>query len=136
MKRLFGNQGSIVVYNQSFERSVIQELGEDFSEYKDWLNGLCGRLVDLYEPFRNFQYYNPGQHGSASIKEVLPAVTGKSYKGMEIAHGGDASLAFLAIASGTLSTEEKKTIRDNFEKYCGLDTEGMIWIIDELRKIA
>ena len=136
MKRLFGNQGSIVVYNQSFERSVMQESGENFPKSKDWLDGLCGRLIDLYEPFRNFQYYNPGQHGSASIKEVLPAVTGKSYKGMEIAHGGDASLAFLALASGTLSSEEQKTLRKNLEKYCGLDTEGMIWIIDELRKIA
>jgi len=26
-------------------------------------------------------------------------------------------------------------IRKNLLKYCGLDTEGMIWIIDELKKI-
>jgi uncharacterized membrane protein YebE (DUF533 family) len=55
---------------------------------------------------------------------------------MEIAQGSDASLAFLAMTSGTLNTEEKKTIRDNLEKYCGLDTEAMIWIIDELTKLA
>jgi len=136
MKRLFGDKGSIVVYNQSFERSVMQELRENFPEYKDWLDGLCSRLVDLYEPFRNFQYYNLDQHGSASIKEVLPAVTGKSYKGMEIAHGDDASLAFFALTSGTLNTEERKTIQSNLEKYCGLDTEGMIWIVNQLKNIG
>jgi hypothetical protein len=27
-------------------------------------------------------------------------------------------------------------IRNNLLKYCGLDTEGMIWIIEELNKIV
>jgi len=27
-------------------------------------------------------------------------------------------------------------IRNNLLKYCGLDTEGMIWIIEELNRIV
>jgi hypothetical protein len=94
----------------------------------------CGENKKLRAPFRNYHYYQTTQKGSASIKEVLPAVTGKDYNGMEIAHGGDASLAFLSLLFDDLSDFEKQQLRTNLEKYCGLDTEGMIWILDTLKK--
>ena len=31
--------------------------------------------------------------------------------------------------------EELNKVRSDLEKYCALDTEGMIWIVDELRDI-
>lgn len=92
------------------------------------------RVVDLYKPFRNFSYYHPKQEGSASIKEVLPAITGKGYDHLEIGNGEDASLAFFNIVMGQYSEEDKVKIRKNLEGYYSLDTEGMIWIVDELRK--
>ena len=94
------------------------------------------RIVDLLIPFRNFSYYNPKQEGSASIKDVLPAITGKSYKGMEIADGGTASVMFYNMAYGNLSKEEKEKIYNNLLKYCGLDTEAMVLIINELEKLV
>jgi len=98
-------------------------------------------MVDLLVPFRNFHYYHPQQHGSCSIKKVLPALTGKSYEGMEIAEGGTASLRYLYSVHGAYdgtkaSPEEVKKIREDLEKYCCLDTEGMIWIVEELKKIV
>jgi hypothetical protein len=132
LKSEFSGSGTVVTYNQSFEKGVLQELAAAFPEYKNWVDDVCGRLVDLYAPFRDFNYYHPSQNGSASIKHVLPAVTGKSYEGMSIANGGDASLAFLSIIYGSMTDGERAKLRFDLEKYCGLDSEGMIWVVDKL----
>ena len=135
LKKVLGDTGSIFVYNQSFEKRVLTELGKAFPEHKQWAESVCDRLVDLYEPFRNFDYYNPLQQGSASIKEVLPAVTGKSYKGMAINNGEDASLAYLTLMFNEMPDESRNQLRADLEQYCGLDTEGMVCIIKKLREL-
>jgi hypothetical protein len=128
--------GSLVTYNQPFEESVLNELAEAFPEYGDWIAGIRARLSDLLTPFRSFHYYHPQQNGSASIKSVLPALTGKSYDGMAIAAGEDASAAYLDITYGERTAEEKRQIRSELEKYCGLDSEGMVWIVEKLRELS
>ena len=94
------------------------------------------RIVDLYVPFRDFSYYHPLQKGSASIKNVLPAVTGKSYTGLSIAKGDDASLTFFKMVTGAFSSQETIQARKDLEEYCSLDTQGMIWIVEELDKLC
>ncbi len=136
LKRVVGDHGNIVVYNQSFEKGVLTEIGEAFPEYATWVKGTYDRVVDLYAPFRSFSYYHPMQMGSASLKKVLPALTGKGYTDLNIANGDDASLAFFNMAMGNCSNEEKSKIMKDLEEYCALDTEGMIWIIDELRRLC
>ncbi len=136
LKKGLGERGSIVVYNQTFEKGVLAELGESFPEYSSWVAQIHDRIVDLYIPFRNFSYYHPLQKGSASIKHVLPALTGKSYDGLSIAKGDDASLMFFKMVSGALTTKETMQDRKDLELYCGLDTEGMIWIVEGLDKLC
>lgn len=131
-----GDAGSIVAYNKSFEENVLKDLASAFPEYSEWINGILPGFVDLLVPFRSFNYYNPLQHGSASIKKVLPAITGSGYEGMAIAKGDDASLAFLDMAYGNLTDEEKLQIRNNLLEYCGLDTEAMARIINELYQLS
>jgi hypothetical protein len=136
LKECLAPTGSIVTYNQSFEEGVLQELAEAFPEYADWIAGLRERLVDLLKPFRSFAYYHPDQHGSASIKKVLPVLTGKSYSEMGIGEGEEASLAFLKVTYGEATEEERQQVRSDLEKYCGLDTEGMLWIVQKLKEIV
>jgi hypothetical protein len=31
---------------------------------------------------------------------------------------------------------ERRKVREQLERYCGQDTEGMIWIVDAMRKLA
>ncbi len=135
LKEVLGEKGSIIVYNQSFEKGILKKLALEFPKHKKWVEGVLGRIVDLLFPFRNFHYYHPKQQGSASLKAVLPAVTGKGYDDLEIAQGGDASLAYLDYIYGDLKEKERKKIKKDLEKYCGLDTEGMIWILDGLREV-
>jgi hypothetical protein len=136
LREAIGNEGSIVVYNQAFEESVLRDLGAAFPEYREWSESLIGRMTDLIIPFRSFAYYHPQQKGSASIKNVLPAITGRGYEGLAIADGETASVAFMNITYGEASDEERQRVRSGFIAYCGLDTEGMTRIVEQLREIA
>ncbi|MFA5015141.1 MAG: DUF2779 domain-containing protein, partial [Actinomycetota bacterium] len=73
LKKHLGDKGSVVVYYELFEKSVLRELAEAFPEYREWADSIINRIIDLYKPFGNFHYYNSSQKGSASVKSVLPA---------------------------------------------------------------
>src|SRR3989344_7097348 len=136
LKKVIGNNGSVVVYNQSFEIGRLKEILEHFPEHKAFVEDVLKRIVDLLVPFREFSYYNPKQQGSASIKDVLPALVGKRYQGMEIGDGGTASVEFFRMAYENCSDEEKKKVRDNLLKYCELDTLAEVMIVEKLKKIV
>ncbi|MBU0471526.1 MAG: DUF2779 domain-containing protein [Nanoarchaeota archaeon] len=135
MKKDLEGTGDIIVFNKSFEISVMKRLAEDFPEHKEWLQHAIERIVDLANPFRALYYYNKSQKGSYSIKKVLPAITGKSYDELEIGNGGDASMMYF-YSHIQQKMENKGQIRENLLKYCCLDTEGMVWIIHQLVKIV
>jgi hypothetical protein len=134
LKNSLGTEGSIIVFYQTFEQGLMRELARDVPDYSDWVASLNDRWLDLFKPFNNFHYYNPKQKGSASIKKVLPAVTGKGYDGLSIADGMTASIRYVESEFSGCSASKRKKIRDSLEKYCGLDTEGMIWIVDKLKE--
>ena len=136
LQRLLGSEGSIISYNAGFEEGVLKELVEAAPEYTDWLEGILRRMVDLLFPFTNFHYYNASQKDTASLKKVLPAVTGKGYGEMGIGEGMDASVAYARITYGRATEEEIAKVRADLVDYCKLDTEGMIWVVDELRKLS
>ncbi len=132
LEKEIGQTGSVIVFNKTFEIGVLKKLAEDFPEYESFIKNTINRIIDLAEPFKNFDYYNPIQKGSYSLKAVLPAITGKDYSDLEISDGTDASMQYFYshIKADLKNIDE---IRNNLLKYCGLDTEGMIWIIDELK---
>jgi hypothetical protein len=136
LQRLLGSEGSIIAYNAGFEEGVLKELVEAFPEYTDWLEGILARMVDLLSPFTNFHYYNASQKDTASLKKVLPAVTGKGYEEMGIGAGMDASIAYQRITYGNATEEEIARVRADLVEYCKLDTEGMISVVDELRRLS
>ncbi|MGB7809982.1 MAG: DUF2779 domain-containing protein, partial [Polyangia bacterium] len=136
LKRLLGQRGSIIAYSASFEKNALRACGEAYPAFAAWWAKAEPRVVDLLQPFRSFHYYHPDQCGSASLKAVLPAVTGKGYAEMEIADGATASQEFLRITFGKVSAAERRKVRAALEKYCGLDTEGMVWIVKALDRLA
>jgi len=133
LKAAIEPDGSIVVFNASFEKTRMKECADVLPAYASWVAAVNGRVVDLLNPFKAFNYYHPDQCGSASMKLVLPALTGKDYAGLEIQEGGAASREFLRVTFGDVSELERKRVRRALELYCGQDTEGMVWILDTLR---
>jgi hypothetical protein len=136
LQRLLGSEGSIIAYNAGFEEGVLKASVGAFPEYTSWLEGILPRMVDLLYPFTNFYYYNASQKDTASLKKVLPAVTGKGYEEMGIGAGMDASIAYGRITCGNATEDEIATVRADLLKYCKLDTEGMIWVVDKLKELS
>ena len=130
-----GGKGAIVAYNAKFEKGILAKLAEAFPRHADWIEDAMPRFVDLLEPFQRFDYYNPKQQGSASIKAVLPALTGHSYTDLEIQEGSQASLEYLRVHFGDVAEAERLKVREQLERYCGQDTEGMIWIVEATERL-
>ena len=89
-------------------------------------------------PFYNRNYYVKEMKGSYSIKYVLPALFPDDpeldYHNLPVVHnGGEASDAFLSLAS--LSKEEQEKIREGLLVYCKLDTFAMVKIWEKLKEV-
>jgi hypothetical protein len=128
--------GAVVAFNASFELARMRECCEVLPAYNTWLDGVKRRVVDLLVPFRGFKYYHPKQEGSASMKAVLPALTGRGHDDLEIQEGGTASLEYLRVHFTVVPEAERQRVRRALEEYCGLDTQGMIWILGALEKLV
>ncbi|MFW6231259.1 MAG: DUF2779 domain-containing protein [Nanoarchaeota archaeon] len=138
LKQLKGDlhgEGDIIVFNKSFEITRLKEMTNDFPEHEPWINDVIARIVDLAVPFKNCYYYHPEMQGSYSLKKVLPALTKGSYDNLAINNGGDASAQFF-YSHIKPELKNKEEIRKDLFRYCALDTEGMIWILDSLEKMV
>ena len=134
LKSLIGPQGNIVAFNMSFELGRLKEAVEAYPEYEEWFKEIEPRFIDLIVPFRRFDYYDPKQMGSYSIKAIYPALVGGSYSSLAISEGGQASREYgrVTFAEG-VSEAEKRKIYDGLLEYCKLDTQAMIDILNVLR---
>ena len=132
LRKAIGDAGNIVVSHKGFELSRLKELADLMPEYRTWVAQIARRTIDLLEPFRAFHYYHPSQQGSASIKSVLPALTGKSYDGMDIAEGDKASREYLRVTFTEVDDNDRRKVRKALEEYCKLDTQAMIDILKAL----
>lgn len=130
-----GKAGSILVYNQAFEQSRLNELARDFPQYAAAIAGLLPRMIDLLVPFRRLMVYHPAMKGSASIKAVLPAlVPDMSYDDLDIGNGGDAMTVFANMLGGAYTPQETAKLREDLLAYCARDTEGMVALMGWINK--
>jgi hypothetical protein len=132
-----GTEGSIITYNASFELQRMRELALQVPQYAGWVAAVLPRFdnADLLAPFRKFSLYDPRQHGSASLKAVLPAFTELNYDGLAIQEGGTASNQFLRLLQGLIPSQEVGALRKNLLAYCELDTCAMVELVDALARI-
>ena len=120
-------QGPVFAYNASFECRVMRELAARFPEYAPALESIIERVADLLPIARN-RYYHPSQHGSWSIKAVLPAAIPElSYSQLDgIQDGGMAVSAFMEAIDPATAMERKAAIQNQLFSYCQLDTFAMV----------
>lgn len=144
------DNGSVLVYNQAFEKTRIKELAKFFPEYSEQLLKINERLFDLmhiiktntkmYEGIgfdtdraKRWNYYSEDLYGSFSIKKVLPIFSELSYKDMVVGNGMEAVYAYAGYKN--LDKEELQITLQALTEYCKQDTWAMVEILDELRKI-
>ncbi len=126
--RLCGSEGPIYAYNAGFEAKVIRDMANSHSdEIGEALRSIEARLVDLL-PIARHHYYHPIQHGSWSLKAVLPAICPDlSYSELEgVQDGTMAQTAYLEAIDPATSAERKETLRRQLHDYCRLDTLALV----------
>ena len=141
--------GTVLVYNDSFEKTRIKELSIIFPKYKDKLLKINNQIFDLmnivktrstmYEKLgydkqeaKMINYYNPSMDGSYSIKKVLPIFSDLTYQGMEVANGVEAMITYAKFPS-----LDKQAFNHKYQKlveYCQQDTYAMYKVLEGLRK--
>ena len=131
--------GSVIIYNSSFEPARNREIGEMYPDLKEDMERFNANMVDLMVPFRSRNYYTKEMEGSYSIKKVLPALypgdDELDYSKLSLIHKGDeASHAFLILKEKT--PEEQDEIRKALLKYCELDTYAMVKIWEKFLEVV
>jgi len=131
-----GDKGSVIVWYEGFEKARNSELGNMLPEYKETMELLNGRVVDLMIPFRQKWYADPRFNGSASIKQVLPVVVPQlSYKELGIQEGGSAQRLWMEAVLDDKRADQKEQIFNDLIEYCKLDTLAMVEIFNVLNKL-
>ncbi len=142
--------GTILSYNESFEKTRIKELAELFPKYALSLKKLNEMMFDLMyivntksslykdlgideERAKLMNYYHKDFNGSFSIKKVLPVFSNLSYEDMEIANGMDALITYANYPN--MSEDEFNYKYNKLVEYCKQDTYAMYEILNEIRKL-
>ncbi len=126
-----GNEGSIIVWNQTFEISRLKELARDFPIYEKQIYDVLERVVDIMIVFRKKMFYHPDFNESYSIKKVLPVLVPElSYSDLSIQDGGSASLIYSELKNQTEEIQIEQ--RKNLLEYCKLDTLAMVKILEKI----
>ncbi|MDX9739057.1 MAG: DUF2779 domain-containing protein [Candidatus Dojkabacteria bacterium] len=119
-------EGSILVWNKSFEMGCNKEMARIYPEYELFIEDINSRIYDLGDIFSKQMYIDPKFKGSWSIKNVLPVlVPTLTYKGMDISNGTEAMVNWEKIVYGKVEMKEREDIYDSLLKYCELDTLAM-----------
>ena len=130
--------GSVIIYNKSFEPTRNKEIARMSPEFKEDLEKINSNMIDFMIPFYEHWYYTKEMEGSYSIKYVLPALyrddPSLDYHNLDLIHnGGEASSSFIDMIDK--SEEEVLKIRKALLKYCELDTYAMVKIYEKLKEI-
>ena len=138
LRQEIGDTGSVIVWNQTFEKGRNEELGAHVPELKDFFEDVNFRLVDLMVPFKKGYYDDPSFLGSASIKKVLPVFAPDlKYEDLEVKEGKSASRLWReAIIDGSMSDEKKQETLTNLKSYCELDTLAMVRILEAIQRLV
>lgn len=130
-----GDKGTVLVWNRIFEQGCNREMARIYPQYKEMLQNINQRIVDLSDIFSKQMYVDYRFKGSWSLKNVLPILApGISYKGMSISNGTSAMLKWKELVYNQTSLKEKNAVHENLLRYCELDTYAMIKVLEELYK--
>lgn len=126
--------GSIVVYNQGFEASRLDDLARWLPEHRSEIAEIKTKLWDLLAVIRRNVYY-PAFGGSFSLKRIAAAILpDMNYDGLAVADGSQAGTVWGQLVDATTCAEEKVHVKSALLQYCGQDTLALARIIEVLIK--
>jgi hypothetical protein len=127
---------SIVVYNQGFEISRLDDLAQWLPEHRSEIAEIKAKLWDLLPVMRR-NVYHPAFGGSFSLKRVASAMLpDMSYDGLDVAEGIQAGVVWGRFVDPATGAEEKPQLKRALLKYCGQDTLALARIIEVLMNLT
>jgi len=130
---------TVLAYNMGFEKGVIKNRAQSFSDLSQHLMNIHDNIQDLMKPFQKKDYYTAAMKGSYSIKAVLPALVPEmetAYEELKTVHnGGDATLAYDSLISNN-NDEPTQALKEGLLEYCKLDTLAMVKVLEKLKKVV
>ena len=126
--------GPILAYNAiGAECLRLEELAEIFPEYREKLNEIIDRFVDLAFPFMEGMIYDVRMAGDYTLKKLVDICSNYSYKDLDIYDGMEAVFSWRNMDSA--DPEKEKEILENLEEYCSLDAYGLFLVYRWLIKL-
>lgn len=134
MVKDLSEDGNVIIYSK-YERTINNKILELYPQFKNEIERINSNMVDFWEIFKKRKYYTKEMKGSASIKDVLPALCPElDYHNLDLVHNGtEASNAFISLKNK--SSEEQKETREALLKYCCLDTYAMVKIYEKFKEV-
>ncbi len=129
-----GERGPVFVYTD-FEKWRLVELAARYPDLGARLEGVAGRLVDLFRLTRD-HYRHPALDGSYSLKSVLPTVAGDLAHDLldEVRDGLSAQAAFHEAIDPETPAARRAELRDALLRYCALDTLALVRLAHHLER--
>ena len=131
--------GTFIAWNAGFEKGCNMEMGDRDPRFAKFFASLNDRMFDLMLLFKKRRglYFHSGFEGSASLKNVMPAIVPfLSYKSLNIQEGGTASNSWPILTSPKTLLAQKKRLYKDMLAYCDLDTLAMVEILKHLQKVS
>jgi hypothetical protein len=124
---------TVITYQASFERGVIQRLANLYPDLSIPLRSIANRIVDLL-PLVRQSYYHRDMLGSYSIKDVLPTMSNAlNYQTIgEVQDGEMAGVAYLEATDSKTPSQRKTELDKSLRAYCGLDSRAMMVVLETL----
>jgi hypothetical protein len=127
-----GEDGTVLVWNKSFEHSRNVEMAVRFPAYAPILESINRRMVDLADAVKHGWWEHPDFQGSWSLKQVLPVAAPElDYKFLEIGDGGTASERWMQAVLDSpcpFSDTERLAVMQALRTYCAQDTLALVRI--------
>ena len=125
--------GPILAYNaDGAEKMRLDELGVMFPEFKEELENIKNRFVDLAIPFIEGIVYDVRMKGNYTLKKLVDIVSDYSYSDLEIYDGMEAVYNWRNVDKGS---DDEQQIIDNLKQYCSLDAYGLFLVYKWLIKL-
>lgn len=128
-------EGSVMCFNvEGAEKLRLKQLAAQFPQYKEDLENIWTRMIDLSIPFSTGLIYDNRLAGMYSLKKLVAIFTDYNYADLDISHGVEAVRNYRHMDEKDGETQ-KEILRELLE-YCAMDTyaEYLIyhWILDKI----
>ena len=134
LTKLLKDEGSIVVWHQSAEKSFQGNAIKLLPKYASIIENWNSRLFDLEEVFTSQAYIDPKFEGQTNLKKVTEVLAPKlSYATIQIQSGLEASSKWDRALKET--PKNRQEIFKHLLKYCKYDTLTMVTIYQKLKKL-